>query len=202
MGTGIYRVTLFVATLGLLSLAAEEKSGKWAGLISDDGCLSDHDKKPEKECIEQCIKMKHKVPVLVVENGFYMIANVDFVMKHLGDRVALTGIMNGKTITVTSLNLVLPPVKELPGHDLKVISLNGAISEANCGAKHISGLDRDIACVTKCVRSGAAPVFVTEGKVVRIANADKVTDHLGHNVEITGKLDGDTVTIISVRMGR
>ena len=43
-------------------------------------------------------------------------------------------------------------------------------------------------------------MFVTDGKVIKIANADKVMDHLGHKVTITGKLDGDTVTIDSVKM--
>jgi hypothetical protein len=41
---------------------------------------------------------------------------------------------------------------------------------------------------------------VTEGKVLKIANPDKVKDHLGHLVVVTGKLDGDTVTIESVKM--
>lgn len=76
----------------------------------------------------------------------------------------------------------------------------GAISEATCAGKHTAGSDKDIACVTKCVKGGSAPVFITDGKVIKIANADKVMDHLGHKVTITGKLDGDTVTIDSVTM--
>jgi hypothetical protein len=78
----------------------------------------------------------------------------------------------------------------------------GAISEAGCGAKHVDGSDKAVACVQKCVKGGSAPVFVTDGKVLKIANADKVTDHLGHKVTINGKLDGDTVTIDSVTMAK
>ena len=78
----------------------------------------------------------------------------------------------------------------------------GAISEAGCGAKHVAGSEKDAACVQKCVKGGAAPVFVTDGKVLKIANADKVMDHLGHKVTIAGKLDGDTVTIDSVSMAK
>ena len=79
---------------------------------------------------------------------------------------------------------------------------SGAISEAGCGAKHVDGSAKSIACVTSCVKKGAAPVFVTEeGKVVKIANPDKVMDHLGHKVKVTGKLDGETLTIDSVSMG-
>jgi len=76
----------------------------------------------------------------------------------------------------------------------------GAISEAGCGAKHVDGSDKSIACVKGCVKKGAAPVFVTDGKVIKIANADKVQEHLGHKVKITGKLDGDTVTVEKVDM--
>jgi hypothetical protein len=77
----------------------------------------------------------------------------------------------------------------------------GAISEAGCGAKHVDGSAKSVACVTGCVKKGAAPVFVTaDGKVVKIANADKVTEHLGHKVKVTGKLDGETLTIDSVSM--
>ena len=77
----------------------------------------------------------------------------------------------------------------------------GAISEAGCGAKHTDGSAKSVACVTGCVKKGAAPVFVTaDGKVVKIANADKVQEHLGHKVKVTGKLDGETLTIDTVSM--
>ena len=47
----------------------------------------------------------------------------------------------------------------------------GAISESGCGAKHVSGSAADVKCVTGCVKKGSAPVFVTDGKVVKIADA-------------------------------
>ena len=73
----------------------------------------------------------------------------------------------------------------------------GAISEAGCGLKHANGGGEK--CVTSCVKRGAAPVFVTDGKVIKIANADKVMDHLGKKVVVNGKLDGDTVTIDTIK---
>jgi hypothetical protein len=78
--------------------------------------------------------------------------------------------------------------------------LTGSISEAGCGAKHVDGSDKAVACVQKCVKGGSAPVFVTDGKVLKIADPSKVMDHLGHKVTVTGKLDGDTITIDSVKM--
>ena len=43
-------------------------------------------------------------------------------------------------------------------------------------------------------------MFVTGDKVIKIANQDAVKEHLGHKVTITGNLDGDTVTVDSVKM--
>ena len=63
------------------------------------------------------------------------------------------------------------------------------------------GSEKSIACVKGCVKKGAAPVFVTaDGKVVKIANPDKVTEHLGHKVKVTGKLEGESLTIDTVAM--
>ena len=77
----------------------------------------------------------------------------------------------------------------------------GTISDEHCGAKHAEPTEKSIACVEKCVKGGAAPVFVTsEGKVLKIANADAVKDHLGHKVQLTGDLNGDTITVSDVKM--
>jgi hypothetical protein len=50
------------------------------------------------------------------------------------------------------------------------------------------------------VNGGEKPVFVTgDKKVLQIANADKVMAHLGHKVEVTGKVMDGTLTIKSVK---
>jgi len=78
----------------------------------------------------------------------------------------------------------------------------GYISESGCGAKHADGSEKSVKCVTGCIKKGAAPVFVTgDGKVVKIEDASraKVTEDLyGRKVKVTGKLDGETLTIDSV----
>jgi hypothetical protein len=53
------------------------------------------------------------------------------------------------------------------------------------------------------VKRGGEAVFVTaDDKVLHIdkASLDKVQPHLGHKVTITGKVEGDTVTIDSIKM--
>lgn len=79
-------------------------------------------------------------------------------------------------------------------------SWQGTISDAKCGKGHADASEKSMKCVQGCVKGGVAPVFVVGDKVLKIKNADKVMDHLGHKVTVTGKLDGDTVTVESVKM--
>ena len=74
----------------------------------------------------------------------------------------------------------------------------GYISDEKCGAKHAK--DHNGKCVEGCVKGGAAAVFVSGGKVYKVDDADKVKDHLGHEVTITGDLKGDTIHVESVSM--
>lgn len=79
---------------------------------------------------------------------------------------------------------------------------NGTLSDAKCGMAHADASEKSIKCVEGCVKGGQAPVFVVDGKVLKIDEASKakVMAHLGHKVTINGKLSGDTVTVKSVKM--
>lgn len=83
-------------------------------------------------------------------------------------------------------------------------SLSGTISDANCAAKHADATESDTACVKRCIQRGAAPVFVSNGKVYQIAanSRDKVKDVLGVKVNVEGKVEGDTVTIDTVQAAK
>ncbi len=98
-----------------------------------------------------------------------------------------------KTISNLSLGLLLC------GANAFAASWTGYISDAHCGAKHTTAKP-DAACVEKCVKGGADPVFVVDDKVYKINGADKVKDHLGHTVRISGALNGDTITVKSLKM--
>lgn len=76
----------------------------------------------------------------------------------------------------------------------------GTISDAKCGAAHADASEKSMKCVNGCVKGGQKAVLVSDGKVMQIANQDKVAAHLGHKVTVTGKLEGDTVTVDSVTM--
>jgi hypothetical protein len=82
-------------------------------------------------------------------------------------------------------------------------SLTGVVSDEHCGAKHSAATAKDKSCVETCVKGGAAPVIVSDGKVYKISDdtQGKVRNHLGEKVTVNGKVEGDTVTIDTVSTG-
>jgi hypothetical protein len=78
----------------------------------------------------------------------------------------------------------------------------GTISDSHCGAKHAAGSEADQKCVEGCVKGGAAPVLVSDGKVLKISDASKVESFLGKKVVVKGDLNGDTVTVASVEAAK
>src|SRR4051794_3204650 len=70
----------------------------------------------------------------------------------------------------------------------------GYISDSHCGAKE-GNLADHAACAKKCVKGGAAPVFVVGDKVYTISNPKKVSKFIGEKVQITGNITDDAVTI-------
>ena len=75
---------------------------------------------------------------------------------------------------------------------------NAYISDSKCGAKHAA--DMNAKCVNSCIKGGATPVAIVGDKVYKVDDPSKVADHYGHKVVITGKADGDTLKIMSVKM--
>jgi len=75
----------------------------------------------------------------------------------------------------------------------------GYISESKCGAKHVDGSADSVACVKGCIKSGAKPVLVVDGKVIAISNTDKVPESLyGLKVKVTGEMKDDAVEIETI----
>jgi hypothetical protein len=84
----------------------------------------------------------------------------------------------------------------------------GQISDSMCGASHQkmtaghAGMtDRD--CALACVKGGGKYVFVSDGKVYKIANQELalLPVHAGHTVQLTGDMKGDTITVSNITMG-
>jgi hypothetical protein len=79
--------------------------------------------------------------------------------------------------------------------------MTGVISDSHCGAAHSQASAQAKACVTKCVKGGSAPVFVSEGKVYKIdeESREKVMNHLGDKVTVEGEVDNDTLKIENIK---
>ena len=76
--------------------------------------------------------------------------------------------------------------------------VTGYVIDKNCASKkEMWGNEK---CAQSCIKRGAAAVIVTEeGKVYQVANQDKVTDSAGKKVTVSGKIDGETITVDSVK---
>jgi hypothetical protein len=83
-------------------------------------------------------------------------------------------------------------------------TVSGVVGDSMCGAKHTADGPSDVACIKKCVKGGASPVILSDGKVYNISpdSQAKVMSMLGNKVVVTGKLDGDTIAIESVEAAK
>lgn len=82
-------------------------------------------------------------------------------------------------------------------------TLTGYISDSHCGAKGVS--EKHAECAAKCVKEkGAKYVFVNDAdhKVYAVDAQDKVAEHAGHHVTVTGSVEGDSVKVSSVAMAK
>jgi hypothetical protein len=78
----------------------------------------------------------------------------------------------------------------------------GWISDSKCGVKGAN--DKAGECTTKCVKGGAKYVFVDDAdkKVYVVDAQDKVADHAGHHVKVTGAVEGDTLKLSTIDMAK
>jgi hypothetical protein len=74
----------------------------------------------------------------------------------------------------------------------------GYIIDKNCATK--KAMLGNEACAKSCMSKGAPAVLATEdGKVYAISNQDKVKELAGKKVTVTGKMDGETITVEDVK---
>jgi hypothetical protein len=77
-------------------------------------------------------------------------------------------------------------------------SWTGYIVDQNCA--HNKAMLGNEACATRCIGRGAPAVLATDdGQVYKIKEQDKVKDSAGKKVTITGKMDGDTISVDSLK---
>jgi hypothetical protein len=76
--------------------------------------------------------------------------------------------------------------------------LTGYIVDKNCASKKAMLGNEE--CAKSCMSKGAPAVLATdEGKIYAISNQAKVKELAGKKVTVTGKVEGDSITVDSVK---
>jgi len=78
--------------------------------------------------------------------------------------------------------------------------LKGWISDATCGTGNASSAAASRECTERCIKNGAAPVFVSEAdqKVYQVSDAELAKKHLAGKVMISGEVKGDKIVIAKI----
>src|SRR5437763_8900587 len=76
---------------------------------------------------------------------------------------------------------------------------NGYIIDETCAAK--PAMKGNEACARKCIKGGSPAVLLSaDGKVYKLDDQAKVTEHAGHKVVVTGALNGDVIKVDSIKI--
>lgn len=76
--------------------------------------------------------------------------------------------------------------------------VTGYVIDKNCASNKAMHGNED--CAKKCIGRGTPAVLATEdGKVYAIANQDKVKDVAGKKVTVSGKVEGESITVETVK---
>ncbi len=75
--------------------------------------------------------------------------------------------------------------------------VTGYIIDKKCSTN--KAMFGNVECAKSCMGGGSPAVLATEdGKVYAISNQDKVKDSAGLKVMVTGKMDGNTITVETI----
>ena len=79
--------------------------------------------------------------------------------------------------------------------------VTGYIVDKNCASKKEMLGDED--CAKRCIGRGAPAVLATEdGKIYSVSNQDKVKEMAGKKVTVSGKVEGDTITVEKIELAK
>lgn len=77
-------------------------------------------------------------------------------------------------------------------------SWTGWVTDEHCGAKGASADHK--ACAEKCLKNGGKLVFYNTGdkKIYSLDNQDMAKANIGHEVKVTGEVDGKSIKVASI----
>lgn len=102
-----------------------------------------------------------------------------------------------KTIALLALLLIsIAALPALAGDAKPAESWTGWITDNHCGAKGANA-QHTKDCVASCTKGGGKVVFYNNAdqKIYEIDKADVALDHVGHEVVVTGVLDGGKIKV-------
>lgn len=109
--------------------------------------------------------------------------------------------MRKTTIFIVSLLLVAAAALPLFAAEGAMASQSwtGWITDSHCGAKG-AGAKHTKECVEKCVKEGGKVVFYNSAdkKMYDLDKTDEALKHVGHEVKVTGTIEGTTIHVESI----
>ena len=96
-----YLLLTIMVLASFLTYAIEK--GTWTGYISDSHCGAKGNKEGHAECAAKCIK-EGATPVFVIGEKVYTITDAKKVSKFIGQKVTITGTMNGDAIEIEKIS--------------------------------------------------------------------------------------------------
>jgi len=87
--------------------AISAMAADWTGTIIDEKCSTIKDMKGNAECAAKCLKGGEAAVLLTDEDKIYKIADQDKVVAHAGHKVTISGTLDGDTIKVDSVKMLM-----------------------------------------------------------------------------------------------
>jgi hypothetical protein len=80
-------------------------------------------------------------------------------------------------------------------------TLRGVVSDSMCAHNdiHKASTPGHADCAKKCIGMGSPAVLIVGDKIYNVSNAAKLDPFAGKMVTVEGKVNGDTLTVASVR---
>jgi hypothetical protein len=80
---------------------------------------------------------------------------------------------------------------------LAAADMTGLVTCSKCRHTEV----KDMTCATSCLRSGLPALFYEQAtqKFYKVSNQDSVKPHYGTRVVVTGKVDGDSLTVATIK---
>jgi hypothetical protein len=97
------RIAFTLTAAGLLPTAGEKKT--LTGIITDEMCGNEHkmmNVKPDEKCVTECVKMGSRF-ALLDRSTVYTLSDQKTSAKFAGQKVSVTGVVDGKNIKVNSI---------------------------------------------------------------------------------------------------